>query len=45
MIFAIRLIPGWCTNGRKGVLETAGGAEQHNITEAAPSDQKLGKGG
>ena len=33
------------TDGRKGVLDQAGGAEQHNITEAAPIELKLGEGG
>ena len=32
------------TDGRKGALEQAGGAEQH-ITEAAPNELKLGEGG
>ena len=32
------------TGGRKGSLEEAGGVEQHNITEAAPNELKLGKG-
>ena len=27
------------------MLEEAGGAEQHNITEAAPNELKLGEGG
>ena len=45
MIFTTRLILGWCTDGRKGVLEEAGGVEQHNITEAAPNELKLGEGG
>ena len=27
-------------DGRKGVLEQAGGAEQHSITEAAPNELK-----
>ena len=39
------LILGQCTDGRKGVLEQAGGAEQHSITEAAPNELKLGEGG
>ena len=29
----------------KGVLEQAGGAEQHNITQAAPNELKLGADG
>ena len=32
------------TDGRKGVLDEAGGGEQH-ITEAAPNELKLGEGG
>ena len=44
IIITTRLILGWCTDGRKGVLEQAGGAEQH-ITEAAPNELKLGEGG
>ena len=40
-----RLMLGYCADGRKGVLEQAGGAEQHNITEAAPNELKLARGG
>ena len=40
-----RLILGQCTGGHKGMLEQAGGAEQHNIPEAAPNELKLGEGG
>ena len=42
-----RLILGHCTDGRKGVLEQAGGAEQHNnvTAEAVPNELKLGEGG
>ena len=43
IIFTTTLILGYYTDGRKGVLEEAGG-EQH-ITEAAPSEVKLGGGG
>ena len=32
------------TDGHKCVLEEAGGAKQHNITEAAPNELKLGEG-
>ena len=39
-----RLMLGYCADGRKGVLEQAGGAEQHNIKGAAPNDLKLGEG-
>ena len=34
-----------CTDGRKGVLEQARGAEQPNITEATPNELQLGEGG
>ena len=44
IIFTTRLILGQCTDGRKGVLEQAGGAEQHKITEASPNELKLGEG-
>ena len=44
IIFTTTLILGYYTDGRKGVLEEAGG-EQHNITEAAPNEVKLGEGG
>ena len=40
-----RLMLGYCADGRKGVLEQAGGAEQHNITEAAPNELKLARVG
>ena len=33
------------TDGRKDVVEQAGGGEQHNITEAGPNELKLGEGG
>ena len=39
------LILGQCTDGRKGVLEQAGGAEQHNMIKAASHELKLGGGG
>ena len=39
------LILGQCTDGRKGVLEQAGGAEQHSIAEAARNKPKRGEGG
>ena len=32
------------TDGRDGVLDETGGKE-HNITEAAPNELKLGEGG
>ena len=35
---------GSCTDGRKCLLEEAGGVEQHNITEAAPNELKRGEG-
>ena len=44
IIFTTRMILALYTDGRKGVLEEAGG-EQHNITEAAPNEVKLGEGG
>ena len=44
MIFTTGLILGLCTDGREGVLEQDGGAEQHNITEAVPNELKLGEG-
>ena len=34
----------WCTDGREGVLDAARG-KQHNITEAAPNELKLGEDG
>ena len=40
-----RLILGWYTGGPEGVLEQAGGSEQHNSIEAAPNELKLGEGG
>ena len=43
IIFTTRLILGYHTEGRKGVLDEAG--EQHNITEASPNELKLGEGG
>ena len=45
LVFTTRLMLGWCANGRKGVLEQAGGAAQHNITESASNELKLGEGG
>ena len=45
IIFTTRLILGSCTDGRKDVLEQTGGADQHNITEAAPNELKLGEDG
>ena len=45
IIFTTTLILGYYTDGRKGVLEEAGGREQHNITEVAPNELKLGEGG
>ena len=42
--FTTRLILWWCTDGRKGVTEEAGGAEQQHIAEAAPNELKLGEG-
>ena len=42
IIFAAILLLGQCTDGRKGLLEQAGGAAQHNITEAALNELKLG---
>ena len=44
IIFTTRLILGQCTDGRKGVLEQAGGAEQQTITEPASNELKLGEG-
>ena len=38
-------IHGYCTDGRKGVPQQAGGTEHHNITEAAPNELKLGEDG
>ena len=37
------MIVGQRTDGRKGALKEAGGAEQY-ITEAAPNELKLGEG-
>ena len=31
-------------DGRKGVIDEAGGREQHNITEAAPNELNVGEG-
>ena len=45
LYFSARLILEECTDGCKGVLGQAGGAEQHNIKEAAPNELKLGEGG
>ena len=42
-IFTTRPMLGSYTDGRKGVLDEAGG-EQH-ITQAAPDELKLGEGG
>ena len=44
IIFTTILILTWCTNGRKGVFEEAGG-KQHNNTQAAPNKLKLGEVG
>ena len=44
MIFTSRLILALYTDGRKGVLEEAGG-EPHNIAQAAPNELKLGEVG
>ena len=38
------ILMGWYTDDREGVLDDAGG-QQHNITEAAPNELKLGEGG
>ena len=35
---------GWYTDGSEGVLDEARG-KQHNITEAAQNELKLGEGG
>ena len=35
---------GWYAEGRESVLDEAGG-KQHNITEAAPNELKLGEDG
>ena len=43
--FTTKPILGQRTGGRKGALEDTGGAEHHNITEAAPNEPKLGEGG
>ena len=45
IIFTTRLILRYHTDGRKGVLDDAGGEEQHSITEAAPNKLKLGESG
>ena len=44
IIFTTRPILGERTVGRKGAFEEEGGAEQRNITEAAPTELKLGEG-
>ena len=41
-MYAVPLILALFTDGRKGVLEEAGG-KQHNITQAAPNELKLAK--
>ena len=41
-LFTTRLILALYKDGRKGVLEEAGG-KQHNITQAAPNEVKLGE--
>ena len=43
IVFTIRPILGYRTDGRKGALKEAGGVEQH-ITEAAPNELKHGEG-
>ena len=44
ILFTTRPILGNRTVGRMGALEEAGGAEQHNTTEAAPNELKIGEG-